>query len=796
MSRSVSSNLVDLLLSAAPSSDVASLDPQFLSQWHLNAAYGVGLRDLWREHTGAGVRVAVVDDGFDRLHRDLVGAYAVDLDYDWRNRDDDAAASAGERHGTAVMGVIGAALNATDVAGVAYGATLVGLRIGYGFAGSASQYGAALRDAGSFDVANSSWGYTSAFADNFALPAFWAARDALRDGAANGRDGLGTIFVFAAGNERAVGGDANLHNFQNAIETIAVAATDSAGRVAAFSTPGASILVSAPGVGILTTDVTGAYGYSAGDVATVSGTSFAAPIVSGVVALMLEANPALGWRDVQAILALTARRTDSDADAWVETRAKGANGGGLWSSRDLGFGLVDAHAAVRVAETWALSRTTTDMRTLSVSARPDAAIPDLGKVVLPVDVLGAIAVESVELTLDIRHTWRGDLSVLLISPEGTPSVLLSRPGLTPGGAGRGDSRDNIAFTLSSNDFLGETGGGRWRIEIEDHASGDVGKVASFTLAVHGGAPSDDDVYVYTDSFAELGVSAARRLITDAAGYDVLNASAVTTDSVLNLTGVSIIADQPVSLAPGTQLEAAFGGDGDDRIIGNAGWNDLRGGRGDDYIAGGDGDDWLRGDAGDDTLLGGAGADRLSGGTGRDIFDGGGGSDTIDFMDSGFVGASISLALGRFAPDARPTEAETFFNIENVVGTSGDDRIFGDRHRNRIEGGPGDDTMTGGGARDIYVFDNTLDFGHDTITDFHFHRQLWFTAFTDLGADAVAPVEDGLLSFVSGSPDGFSTVDIGSGFARRWLEYAGVNTEGYHVYQFDMDPWPTFDVLPA
>ena len=70
----------------------------------------------------------------------------------------------------------------------------------------------------------------------------------------NGRDGAGTVFVFSAGNSRSEGDNVNYHNFQNARETITVAATELDGSVASFSTPGAAILVGAYGVDLLTTD--------------------------------------------------------------------------------------------------------------------------------------------------------------------------------------------------------------------------------------------------------------------------------------------------------------------------------------------------------------------------------------------------------------------------------------------------------------------------------------------------------------------------------------------------------------
>src|SRR5690606_3819113 len=109
----------------------------------------------------------------------------------------------------------------------------------------------------------------------------------------------------------------------NSIYTLTVASVDDRGLQADYSEPGANVLISAPsGSGIresvISADLTGVFGYNdgfSGDLSDpsytehFSGTSAAAPHVAGAVALMLEANPQLGWRDVMEILLRTARKT-------------------------------------------------------------------------------------------------------------------------------------------------------------------------------------------------------------------------------------------------------------------------------------------------------------------------------------------------------------------------------------------------------------------------------------------------------------------------------------------------------
>ncbi|MBV5276894.1 S8 family serine peptidase, partial [bacterium] len=109
--------------------------------------------------------------------------------------------------------------------------------------------------------------------------------------------------------------------------------------------------------------------------ANFDGTSAAAPVVSGVAALMLEANPLLGYRDVQEILALSA--THPDSLTWKTNAANNWNLGGMLFNDQLGFGLVDAYAAVQLADTWtqhdsAINEVVSSARAYNLQA----AIPD------------------------------------------------------------------------------------------------------------------------------------------------------------------------------------------------------------------------------------------------------------------------------------------------------------------------------------------------------------------------------------------------------------------------------------
>lgn len=164
----------------------------------------------------------------------------------------------------------------------------------------------------------------------------------------------------AGGNDRLNGGNTNYLSISNNRYSITVGAINAVTDLgllqtgsAPFSNPGASILVSAPGSNIASTsrviqnDNGSVFG---ADITTAEGTSFATPIISGVIALMLEANPNLGYRDVQEILALSAKQITDPNTTWQDNGATDWNGGAMHVSNDYGFGEVDALAAVNNEE--------------------------------------------------------------------------------------------------------------------------------------------------------------------------------------------------------------------------------------------------------------------------------------------------------------------------------------------------------------------------------------------------------------------------------------------------------------
>jgi subtilisin-like proprotein convertase family protein len=605
---------------------VIPTDALFQYQWHL---FTTRVPYAWAHATGKGVKVGVFDNGIDATNPELAPNDKLGLDRAAVSlQAGGAPVAAKDNHGTEVAGVIAAARDGHGIVGVAYDAQLVSLYTAF-----SSQWQTELVNAFHYavgvDVLNNSWGFNNllktgtnwAFYDNANDPVFAPEFAALRDLVANGRHGLGTVVVQAAGNSYDYGDDTNLHNFQNSRYITTVGAVDSSGESSHFSTTGASILVAAPGGGgygdyesILTTDRTGAAGASSGDHAFVDGTSFAAPVVSGVVALMLEVNPNLGYRDVQQILAYTARQVGSPAN-WSTNGAHDWNGGGLQyddAIQATGFGVVDALGAVRLAATWeGTPRTSANVVDVVKSQTVGAAIPDnTGKAVYgDIDIDSDVVVERVDVTVNVTHPVIGDLEIALTSPDGTTSYLMYRPSQGALSA-VGSTQHDIHFTFDAVLDWGEAARGRWSLAVMDRETGNVGTFDNWTIDIIGHKPTADHTFIYTAQYAQMvAADPTRATLSDPnGGTDTINASALGSDDRIDLSAAtaSVINGAKLTIAPGTTILNAYGGDGNDVLIANAKGSVLHAMAGNDTLTGGAGNDTLDGGAGNDKLDGGAG----------------------------------------------------------------------------------------------------------------------------------------------------------------------------------------------
>jgi subtilisin-like proprotein convertase family protein len=676
----------DLVLQTNVLIDAAASNPLATRQWYLSgtasgaqATAQSSYAPVWQDYTGRGVTIGVVDSGFDTTHGDLAGRFDLSQSYDPRDALGSVSilpdAATADTHGTWVSGVLGAnGRNDFGIIGVAYDATLAGSYIRFsGVSSTRAEIAGILSHQASLDVMNASWGFRTQFSDNFRDISYVDVRDAVQTLATTGRGGLGTVTVFAAGNDRQYtagsavndGDNTNYHSLTNARQIVTVAAVGQDGGVASFSTPGASVLVAAAGVSIFTTDVMDTNADASDDFVSVSGTSFAAPIVTGVIALMLEANPDLGYRDIQTILAATATRT-GEASGWSENGAGWWNGGGMFVNSDLGFGVADAEAAVRLAETWTRQSTAANeiSATLSANQSGTAMLADGGSVTRTFSASGAaasIAVEWAEVDVTITHPHVGDLVITLTSPSGLVSRLVDRPG-----AGF-NSRDNLSFTLTSAQFRGEDAGGTWTVTVTDAAGNGAGQVNQVAMRLFGGAETPDTVHIFTDDF---GTIAGHSLIADHDGNNTLNLAAVTDGTEIDLGAHSgTIAGRALSIDSQTVFKTVFGGIGGDSLTGSAGT---------DTLSGGDGDDILRGGSGSDLLVGGDGFDYAS------------------YSNAAF---GVDVRLYDRTLNKGDAAGDILSGIEGLIGSASNDVLLGDGAANAIQAGAGDDWLDGIGGGD-------------------------------------------------------------------------------------------------
>ncbi|WP_458765253.1 putative Ig domain-containing protein [Cupriavidus basilensis] len=741
-------------------------DPALADQWYLSDA---NILPVWRDYSGKGVRIGEFEttspfgttkEILDTHHPDL----KANRDAQWL-AETAPGRMAGEgsegkysEHATLVAGVMVAARNGEGGVGVAYGATLGGHWLD-------SKDLSSLDRMKEYDVVNHSWGATANFDARFTPTNLGLMPQAYRTAVANGRNGLGTVMVAAGGNDRVNGGNANYTNLTNTRTVTAVGAINANTDLGAlqvggtpFSNPGANLLVSAPGSNIASTNrlQQNENGSTFGaDSTTVQGTSFATPIVSGIVALMLEANANLGYRDVQEILALSARKV-SDPDAtWQTNGSKGWNGGGMHVSHDYGYGEVDARAAVRLAETWINQQTYSNERLLSTAPASGAlalAIPDGGAsgVSHALAVSGAdLRAEYVEIRVSLTHARPGDLILKLVSPSGTESILMDRPGKKIGDAtSAGDATFNGSNTLdyvfSTARHRGEDPNGTWIIKVTDTATGASGTLNNWSFNVFGSGGTANDHYVYTNEYAQLATVAGRNSLNDTdGGRDTINVAAVASASRIDLTaGTATVAGAALHIQNSGQIENVLGGEFNDTLIGNAASNILMGGRGDDTLDGRDGQDTLDGGFGNDTLSGGAGSDLFvigrEAGAQDTILDFGAGAsasvaETIALVGFGGlsfaslartqVGADVRLDLGEdqtlwlrnvqlsqlkagqfqfFADQAGLQRWQVGFAGSKGAATEGDDLLTGTAGPDTLFGLGGNDTLLGNGGNDGLV----------------------------------------------------------------------------------------------
>jgi subtilisin family serine protease len=494
-------------------------DPLYPKQWHLNHTGGPNLaanshifaETAWNITRGTrSIVVAITDDAVDLNHPDFKGIGKIVAPRDFKDNDFAPMPGVNDDHGTACAGVAVAEENGSGAVGVAPGCALMPIRT-TGFLDDESIEAvfdwAVTKGAA---VISCSWGAGATY-----YPLSLRQRAAVTNAAIRGRNGKGCVIVFAAGNaNRPTSGTVNeagwpnnavagptqwMGGFTNHPDVITVSASTSLGKKAAYSNWGPDVAVCAPsnnappgvglpdlgyvftppevtadlpGLGIFTTDQVGAAGYDATNFTeTFGGTSSACPLVAGVAALVLSANPDLTAQEVRQILQQTADKiVDRDADPQFGLRKGTYEGNGRcdW----FGYGKVNAAKAVQAA-VQQRSVPLTPVRSIAGQNLSPIAIPDQTPQgitsTIPIGDVGTV--RDIQISLDIDHSYLGDLQINLIAPSGQVALLQGR---TLGRRTKLQFTYTLQTTPALRRLLGQPTQGAWKVQVIDSVPRDVG----------------------------------------------------------------------------------------------------------------------------------------------------------------------------------------------------------------------------------------------------------------------------------------------------------------------------------
>lgn len=208
-------------------------DPIFNEQWHLfnpvQVGHDVNVTDVWLQGiTGKNATVAIVDDGLDMYSDDLRANYYAQGSYDFNDKTEEPKPRlADDRHGTRCAGEVSAVKNNVCGVGVAYDSKIAGLRILSKLISDADEAVAMNYDFQHNQIYSCSWGPPD---DGRSMDAPGILiRRAMLNAVQRGRDGLGSIYVFASGNGAANDDNCNFDGYTNSIYSITVGAIDRKG---------------------------------------------------------------------------------------------------------------------------------------------------------------------------------------------------------------------------------------------------------------------------------------------------------------------------------------------------------------------------------------------------------------------------------------------------------------------------------------------------------------------------------------------------------------------------------------
>jgi kexin len=439
-------------------------DPEFNAQWHIYNTQQVGndlnVTGVWLQGiTGKNATVCIIDDGLDMTSLDLKPNYFAAGSYDFNEGvDEPKPRLADDQHGTRCAGEVSAAKNDVCGVGVAYDSRIAGVRILSKPISDVDEAEAVIYGYQETDIYSCSWGPPDD-GRTMEAPGILIVR-AMVKAVQEGRQGRGSVYVFAAGNGAAAEDNCNFDGYTNSIYSITVGAIDRHDKHPWYSEKCSAQLVvtysSGSADAIHTTDVgtnkcTSQHG----------GTSAAGPLAAGVYALVLSIRPDLTWRDMQWLNVMSAVPFTNEPSDWQDTYI------GKKYSHQFAYGKLDSYAIVEAAKTWQLVKPQSWFFSPWIHVKHEIPQGDQGlhsTFEVTADMLKEVNLERLEqvtVIMNIEHTRRGDLSVELKSPANLTSHLSTTRKSDEA------ARGYVNWEFMSVVHFGEPGIGNWTIIVKD-----------------------------------------------------------------------------------------------------------------------------------------------------------------------------------------------------------------------------------------------------------------------------------------------------------------------------------------
>ncbi|XP_046656203.1 neuroendocrine convertase 1-like isoform X2 [Daphnia pulicaria] len=471
-------------------------DPQYPLQWYLHGknpgdTHHLNVTPVWRKGlTGRGVAIAVLDDNVNPSNPEIRRNYDPNISVDLGAKSGPGIKK-NPIHGTYCASIIAAEANNNFCGvGVAFNARVGGVRLLAKKRVLDVQEARALNyKLNEVDIYSASWGPPDD-GKHIGGPGKLSYH-ALERGVELGRRGRGAIYIWASGNGGIKGDNCAYDSYASSVYTLSVSALTPQGLSPYYAEPCPAVLTSlyvggqhlrpkSPFDAEKTDNVVVPEG-SNGCQNQFQGTSAAAPLAAGIIALLLEANPLLTWRDVQHLVVLSSSPPKQDYGNKEQSLTHWpANGAGLRSNVLYGFGALNAGRLIDLGLGW--KSVPAQIRTSTQCPAGPIILPPNRPVHLTLDVTSNVSISSLEyvtMHIDVDVKPRGALTISLQSPSGMVSQLL---------APRPHDLSNLGlrnWNLTSAQFWGENPTGQWRLYLTNLSPNSPGMLHLCSLILLG-----------------------------------------------------------------------------------------------------------------------------------------------------------------------------------------------------------------------------------------------------------------------------------------------------------------------